>query len=42
MKKIVDFFSAILRIVCPPPEDITTEQAQAMALAELHRDDYHW
>jgi len=40
MKNILAFLSAIIRVVFPPPEDITPEQAQAMALAEIRREDF--
>jgi len=36
------FLSAVLRVICPPEEDITPEFAQALAQAELHRDENLW
>jgi hypothetical protein len=42
MKKFLEFLSTVLRAMCPLPEDITPEQAQALASAALHRDDYRW
>lgn len=42
MRMIIWVFSEFLSWVCPLPEDITREQAEAMALAEVRRDDGSW
>lgn len=42
MTRIVKLISVIVRVMFPPPEDITPEQAQAWAMAEIRRDDHLW
>lgn len=41
MKKVLEFFAVLFRLMCPLPEDITQEQAEALALVDI-RDNNHF